>query len=319
MDEGARVPQGIGYREGVAIAVFAAVLWSLMGLCIRLIGEASPWQVLFWRSLGAAAVLLPVLAWRTGGRPLAAIRAGGWLSVLGGAGIVVAFAGAIIAIQSTTIANAVFIFSVTPFMTATLGWLILGEAVSRRTWIAMGVGAVGVAIMVGEGLSLGAGFGNLMAFLSSAGFAIYTIVLRQGRGGEMIPAVLTGCLLAAAVSLAAILLRGEAVAIHAEGIAIAFAAGAVILGIGLTLFTLASRVVPASQLGLMSLVEVMLAPVWVWLFLGETATATTLIGGAILLSAVIWNLSAPPAPVQPAPQPAPQPSPQPAAPPYRSP
>ena len=99
------------YLRGAALVVGGAVLWSMMGLAIRLIGDATTWQILFWRSLGMAPVLFAFIAWRSGGRPFARIRAAGLTGLAGGLALVFAFAGAIYAIQSTTVANAVFLFA----------------------------------------------------------------------------------------------------------------------------------------------------------------------------------------------------------------
>ncbi|MFM2354308.1 MAG: hypothetical protein RLZZ528_44 [Pseudomonadota bacterium] len=279
----------ISYRKGVALVIVAALMWSLMGLLIRLVGDVGTWQVLFYRSLGMIPVLFAVIAWRSGGAPLAAIRATGWAGLLGGAGLVLAFAGAIYAIQSTTVANAVFMFSVTPLMTAVLGAVFLGEPVSRRATIAIGVALVGIFVMVREGLSIGAGWGNLSALASSAGFAVFTVLLRRQHVADHTPAILIGAVLSVAVAATVISATGTGFAVPPRGIAIAMLMGAVILGVGITIFALGGRAVPAAEMSLLALVEVMLGPVWVWLFLGETASAGTFIGGAILLAAIAYQ------------------------------
>ena len=274
------------YRQGIALGITAATLWSLMALLIRLIGDATPWQVLFYRSVGMIPVVLALVLYRGG---FASIRAAGRPALIGGAGLVFAFSGAIIAIQSTTVANAVFLFSVAPLLTAILAWAVLREPVAPRTWAALALAAVGLFVMVREGLALGAGLGNLAAIVSATGFAVYTIASRWGRLADMTPCVLIGACLATAVAAAAIAAEGGGFALPLRGILIALGMGAGIVGLGLILYTLASRVVPASELGLVGLVETMLAPVWAWAVLGETATPATFIGGAILLAAIVIN------------------------------
>ncbi|MFN0116327.1 MAG: DMT family transporter [Paracoccaceae bacterium] len=275
------------YRQGMTLGVTAAVIWSLMPLLIRLIGEATPWQVLFYRSAGAVPLLLAViLAKGDGLRP---VIAAGRPGMVGGIALVVASAGAIIGIQATTVANAVFLFSVAPLLTAILAFAVLGEPVRPRTWAALALAAIGVFVMVREGLALGAGFGNLAAIASAAGFAVFTIALRWGHMPDMVPAVLIGSVLSMAVSAAAILAGGDGFALPLPSVLIALAMGAAVFAAGLILFTIASRAVPASELGLVGLVEVTLGPIWVWLLLGETASAATLAGGAILLAALAFN------------------------------
>ncbi|NCO16871.1 MAG: DMT family transporter, partial [Alphaproteobacteria bacterium] len=125
----------MSYGRGVALVVLAGVLWSAMGLALRHIEVAGTWAVLFWRSVGMVPVLFVVIALTSGGHPLARLRRVGVAGVIGGLGLVFAFAGAIYAIQATTVANAVFLFAASPFLTAILGWLILHESVRRATLV----------------------------------------------------------------------------------------------------------------------------------------------------------------------------------------
>lgn len=281
----------LSYRAGALLVALAAVLWSLMGLAIRMIETADAWQILFWRSVGLLPALFLLVAWRSGGRPFAAIRSVGLPGLIGGSGLVVAFAGAIYAIQATSVANAVFLFAASPFLTALLAWPILREPVRPATWGAMLLAAFGVGLMVRQGLALGEGMGagSLAALLSAAGFAAFTIALRWGRVGDMLPAVLIGAALAALVAFAVTLAGGKSILIPAREMGVALAMGAVLLGAGMTLYTIGSRAVPAAELTLITMIEVLLAPVWVFLLLGEQATPSTLLGGAVILAAVAAN------------------------------
>ena len=281
--------QEISYRTGVALVLGAAVLLSLNALAIRLMGDAGTWQVLFYRSLSMVPVLFLTVAIRSGGYPFDRIRAAGWAGLVGGTGLVFAFAGAIFAIQATTVANAVFLFAAAPLFTAVIAWLILREPVRRATWAAIALAGIGIFVMVREGLSIGAGWGNLAAIASAAGFSAFTIALRWGRVANMLPSVLIGGVLSILVAGAVIAVRGESFALPPRAIAIALLMGAVLLAFGLAIYTVGSRVVEAAELGLLSMAEVMLAPVWVWLFLGESTSIGTLLGGAILLAAIAFN------------------------------
>lgn len=279
----------ISYRAGALLVALAAVLWSLMGLAIRMIESADAWQILFWRSLGLLPALFLLVAWRTGGRPVAAIRAVGLPGLVGGMGLVAAFAGAIYAIQTTSVANAVFLFAASPFLTALLAWPILKEPVRPATWGAILLAGVGMALMVREGLALGAGAGNLAALISAAGFAAFTLALRRGRVADMLPAAMIGAALAALIAAGVTLAEGRTMIIPAQEIGVALAMGAGLLGVGMTLYTIGSRAVPAAELTLITMIEVLLAPVWVFLLLGEQASVNTLLGGAVILSAVAAN------------------------------
>ncbi|NBE07853.1 DMT family transporter [Paragemmobacter ruber] len=277
------------YGLGMVLVVTAGIVWSTQGLIFRQIDTAGTWAVLFWRSLGMVPVLLAFLIWRAGGSPLPAIRAVGFAGILGGMGLVGAFAGAIYSIQSTTIANAVFLFAASPFLTALIGWAALGERVRRETWAAMGVAMIGIFVMVRDDLSAGAMAGNIAALCSALGFAVFTVTLRWGRVADSLPSVLLGgvfSLLAGAVIAGQM---GQTLAVPAPDALWAMAMGAITLSGGMVLYELGSRVVPAAESALLSNIEVMLAPLWVWLFLNETASPATFLGGAILLAAVTMN------------------------------
>jgi drug/metabolite transporter (DMT)-like permease len=208
---------------------------------------------------------------------------------VGGAALVLAFAGAIYAIQATTVANAVFLFAAAPLITALLAWPVLREPVRPGTWAAIALATVGIALMVREGLALGALSGNLAALASAAGFAVFMLALRRGRAADMFPATFLGGIFSALAAALILSVSGEGIAVAPRDAGLALTMGIVLLGGGLVAFTIGSRALPAADLALLSMVEVMLAPVWVWLFLDETAGRGTLVGGAILLAALALN------------------------------
>ena len=278
----------MSYRTGVLLVLIAAVLWSTMGTVIRLIVEAGTWAVLFWRSAGMILVLALWVAFRRGA-VLGPIRRTGRAGLAAGLGLVMAFAGAIHAIQTTTIANAVLLFAASPFLAAILGRLLLGEPVRRATWAAMSLAIAGMVVMVGGGFARGALVGNLAALTSALGFAVFTIALRWGRLEDMMPAVLLGGGLAMLAALVALAVTGGALLVPGHDIALSLGMGAGILALGMALYTLGSRVVPAAELALLTMAEVMLAPVWAYLFLGETASKATLTGGGLILLAIAVN------------------------------
>jgi drug/metabolite transporter (DMT)-like permease len=277
------------YGLGMVLVVLAGIIWSTQGLIFRQIDVAGTWAVLFWRSVGMLPVLLAFLIWRAGGSPLPAIRAVGFAGVLGGVGLVGAFGGAIYSIQATTIANAVFLFAASPFLTALIGWAVLGERVRSQTWAAMGVALAGIFVMVRDDLSGGAMAGNVAALLSALGFAVFTVSLRWRGLSDTLPSVLLGGLFSILVGAIVAGQLGQTLAVPLPDALWSMAMGAGTLSGGMVLYTLGSRVVPAAELALLSNIEVMLAPLWVWLFLNETASTATFLGGAILLVAVTMN------------------------------
>jgi drug/metabolite transporter, DME family len=277
------------YGQGVALVLAAGSLWSLMGLGLRQIEAASVWAILFWRSVGMVPVLWAFIYVSSGRRPLSAIRSVGVAGAVGGFGLVFAFAGAIYAIQTTTIANAVFLFTASPFVAAILGWILLGERVRQWTWIAIGLAVFGMYLMVREGLAMGALAGNIAALLSAVGFGAFSVALRWGKLADMLPAAMLGGIFSVAVAGVILVARGEGIVVSAWDITVSIGIGAVILALGMVMYTLGSKVIPAAELTLLSLIEVLLAPMWVFLFLGETASAATFVGGGVLLAAVALN------------------------------
>lgn len=277
------------YRTGVILVTTAGLMWSLQGLVFRQIDAAEPWAVLFWRSLGMIPVLLGFLAWRARGSPLPALGQVGRAGLIAGFGLVGAFGGAVYSIQTTTIANAVFLFAAAPLITAVLAWIALAERPRPETWASIALALVGIFIMVRQGLSGGALPGNIAALVSATGFAVFTVTIRWHGARDTLPFVLMGSLMALVAGAIASGLAGDPLAVPAADILWSVLMGGGLLTGGLVLYTLGSRIVPAADLALLSSIEVVLAPLWVWLFLNETADRNTLVGGAFILVAVLWN------------------------------
>ncbi|MFT5504349.1 MAG: DME family drug/metabolite transporter [Gammaproteobacteria bacterium] len=279
----------ISYLTGVVLVLMAGVFWSTMGLGIRSIEVANVWQILFYRSCALSVFLFLVITFRSGYRPLITIKKSGVAGMIGGAGLVVAFAGGIYSIQTTTVANAMFLFAAAPFIAAVVGWIILKESVRKATWIAMVFALGGILVMVLNGISGGKLIGNLAAIGSASGFAIFTIALRWGKLEDMMPAVFLGGVFAIITTTIVCLAQGYSFEVPMADITIALAMGVFQVGLGLTIYTLGSQVVPAAELTLLSLTEVLLGPFWVWWIIGETVDFYTLLGGFVLMLAIAGN------------------------------
>ena len=279
----------INYRSGVLLVLAAGICWSSMGLGIRHIEVANVWQILFFRSIALTPLLLLVLTLRARGNPLPIIQKAGLAGGVGGISLVFAFSGGILAVQPTTVANAMFLFAAAPFFAAVLGWLVLKEHVGNATWISMMAALVGIVIMVWEGISIGRIIGNVAALISALGFAIFTISLRWKKLEDMLPTVFLAGLFAIIIAGALCQIKGYGLDVPKRDIWIALALGVFQVGAGLILYTLGSKVVPSAELALLSMTEVVFGPFWVWLFLGETAGVYTLLGGMILLIAIASN------------------------------
>lgn len=276
-------------KRGVLCVLAAGVLWSTVGLGIRLIEDAVVWQILLYRSISLSIFLYLVIRLRSGESPFTQIRRTGYPTIIAGLSLVAAYAGGIYAIQNTSVANAMLLFATAPFLAAALGWLVLAEPVRRATWISIIFALAGIAIMVSDNSDRMVLKGSLAALGSALGFAIFTVSLRWGRTGEMLPSVFLSGLFAMIITFVICQFFGHPTLISFNDGSIAMGMGVFQVGAGLILYTLGSRSLPATELTLLSLAEVLLAPLWVWLFLGETTSINTLIGGVVLLGAIAGN------------------------------
>ena len=290
MSETNDLGNSIEQRRGLIFVFMAGVLWSTVGLGIRMIDEATVWQILLYRSISLSLFLAMVIYLRSRGNLFKVVKAVGLPGCIAGLALVGAYSGGIYGIQSTSVANAMLLFASAPFMAAILGWIFLREKVRKATWVAILFAIVGIGIMVQDKTQGGAAlFGNLAALGSAFGFAVFTVALRRGRSGDMLPAVFLSGIFAIFITSSICLLSGLSFQISVNDTSIAMGMGVFQVGAGLVLYTLGSKTLPAAELTLLSLAEVLLGPLWVYLFLNEVATLNTLLGGLVLLLAIAGN------------------------------
>ena len=275
-------------RLGILLVAGSAITWSFGGAIARFITVDDNWTVVFWRSLFAALFLVAFMLLRDG--PVGTLRLFRGMG-LAGIGVACCFAVAstsfIVALAHTTVANILLMQAGVPLIAALLAWALFGERVSVATWVAIGAVIAGVAVMVsssftGEVSPLGDG----LALLISVMFSIATVITRRAAKVRMTPAVFLGTLLAALVS--ATLASGYAVS--PVNLAWLFAFGALNLGMGLAMFALGARLIPAALAALVGTLEPVFGPIWVWLIHGEVPGTRTLIGGSVVFAALFVHL-----------------------------
>lgn len=273
------------YARAVAVIVLSGVFLSTAGVGIRLLQEAGGLQIIFYRGIGTAAFFAAYLALRDRRHFATRLVGIGWNGLLAAVFYAGASVSIVFAILNTTVANAMFIISLTPFIAALVGWVVLGERVSLRTWMAIALASVGVFIMVEGGLS-GEGYvGIMFALCMALCYASFAVTLRRGRGGDMMPAA---CWAGAIIAVSSFVLADD-LAIPPGDVLICLALGAFQVGLGTLLLVLGSRHVPAAQITFLAMLEVVLSPVWVWLAVGERPAAATLIGGGVIMAAIAWQ------------------------------
>jgi len=277
------------HRRGLKLMVLAVLLWSTGGILVRLVGVSSGWEIVFWRSLFMAVFVAGTLAFLHRGdlpRQMLAVGAIGLASSVMLAGMFFFF---ILSITRTTVANTLVIMSLSPFLAAIAGRWFLHERPPRRTWIAMAAAFGGICLMFAESLEGGRLIGNLLALGVTICFAINVTLLRRAdRNVSMLPTVL----LAGIWSAAAAILFAWPLQASAPDVGVLMVMGFFQLGAGCLLMTRAAKDLSASELGLLSLLEPILGPVWVWLGVGERPSDLALIGGAIVIGALVVNEAA---------------------------
>ena len=272
--------------KGVTLVLSAGIFWSFAGLAVRLIEFAHEWQILFYRSTTLVAFLCCYFLIFRRNRTIAVFRECGWAGFFAGLSLGLAFCAWIHALTNTTVANALFLLSTAPFFAALLGWWILGERVAMSLWwfIALAIGGVGV--MVAEGYQLGTLLGTVMGILAAVGFGVFAVLIRMGRKTDLVPAVFWAGVCAAIIAAIVIVATADTFTVTARDFALCALMGVFQVGIGLIVFTRGSRYLPAAEITLLSLTEIVLGPIWVWLAIGEIPGILTIIGGGIVLTAI---------------------------------
>ena len=268
-------------RRGQAYVALAAIAWSSAGVLQRGVDADAAAQVGV-RAAFAFVALLAYVAVVERGHVVAAWRALGWAGVGFAAALAVASASFIVALNHTTVAHVLFIQAMAPVLAALLAWALLGEAVGTRTAVAMAVAIGGVALMVG-----GPGGGDLvgdgLSLLMALGFATAIVIGRHRRDVSMAPATCLTQLMLMGAFLPFASLGG----LTGDDVAALAALGLGQIGLGLVFLTIGARLIPAAQVALISLLEVVLGPLWVWVAIDEQPTTATLVGGAIVVLAVV--------------------------------
>lgn len=280
-------------RRGQLYVALAALAWSTAGVLQRQLTLDTSTQV-FGRAVFAAAGLLAYVAIVDRGRVLPAFRSVGAAGVAVAVCVAIASGSFIAALNHTSVARVLFILAVSPVLAALLARVTLGEPITRRTVLAMALALAGVAVMLGapgEGSLAGDG----LSVLAALAFAVMVVITRWRHEVSMAPAT---CL-SQVILIVAFLPFARAGEIEGGDVAWLAALGIGQIGLGFALLTVGARLIPAAQVGLITLLEVVLGPAWVWLALDERPSTLTLVGGAIVIAAIVIQTR--PAPALPAP------------------
>jgi drug/metabolite transporter (DMT)-like permease len=290
----------ISHSRAVLLMVLVTLMWSIAGVVTRHLEAARSFEVTFWRSaFNAVALTVALLAMR-GPRLWADIRAGGRALWVSGLCWTVMYTNFMVAITMTTVATVLITMSIAPLLTALFARFFLGHALPRRTWLAIAVAGVGIAWMFGrQALDAAAGGASMTGALVALGVPIagatnWTLLqhLHQRHARDpavaepdMLPAVLLGALLSALVTLPLSLPFSAT----AHDLSLLGLLGVVQLAIPCLLVVGLTRVLPAPEISLIGLLEVLFGVLLAWVGAGEAPGPTTLSGGALVLGALLFN------------------------------
>lgn len=272
---------------GLACAVAAPLCWSVGGAVMRSI-PASAWDMVFWRSIGHMLAFPILLAAVFGWRSLRDMRRAGWRSIVVTACMTGTFTFHVLAITTTTVANVLIVQSISPFLVVVVAALLLDERPGRTGWTVVALAFAGLLPVIGGSIVDGGGGrleGDLWALAVALGSATMVITVRGGAGFNLFPATWFAAAIAAVIAAAI----DPVLATPPRDAAILAVLGIVQSTLGLGFFFTALRLLPASEVSLITLLEPVLGPLWVWLFIGEQPPATTLAGGAVVLTALGIN------------------------------
>ncbi len=274
------------HLRGLMLSAAGMVILSPDALLLRLVGNADIWTVIFYRVLfmaGALAIGLFVHYRRKFG---AAFRRIGWLGLASAALLAASNFGFVGAITHTTVTNTLVILATTPLFSAVFGWLMMGEKVRPRTWLSILAAIAGIAVIFHDSLGMGNWLGDLMALGVAFVWGLNLVVVRMAGRRDMTPSLCVSGFLAAAIAFP---LSAAPGAIDGHDLAVLSLLGCLVLPLAFGLFIRGTHYVPAAEVALLAPIETVLGPIWVWIGVGEAPSAASLVGGAIVLGAIIFN------------------------------
>lgn len=281
------------HARAIVLMIVAASLWSTAGVVTR---HLSPelqahgrFEITFWRSLFAALTVAGyfVLVRREGLRP---VWATGWAGAASGVMWAVMFTFFIAALTLTTVANTLLVMAIGPLLTAILARAVLRTPVPVRTWVAIGAAMLGMGWMFARGGGTASGgdhvAGMLVALAVPLAAASNLVLLQKVRARvDLVPAVFLG----GAISAAAMLPLALPLQAQPKDVALLALLGFSQLGVPCMLMVVAARHLSAPEISLLALLEVVLGPLWAWLGAGEVPAAGTVLGGVLVLGALVAN------------------------------
>ena len=270
---------------GYILLLFGAFCLSWGGFIVRSFEEASVWQILLIRSVFFVIALTFFLISTYKKDTLKIFKDAGYPALVAGLVLSLSFVAYVYAMTITTVANVVFIISTQTMFLAITGYIFLKEKISLISFISIVLAMSGITIMIGDSILSGSLLGNIIALAIPINFSILVIIIRKNKNLDMVPAIFYSGIF----SLMYGLILSESYTFSYHDIKMGFFLGVPQLAFGFICITIGSRSTASTTVGLLMLTETLFAPVWVWLFLNEIPPISVLIGGAIIIGAIILN------------------------------
>ena len=268
---------------GPLLVFLGACCLSFGGLIVKSFEGATLWQILFWRSVFFLIVISLYLILTYKKQVFRSFYNSGIPGLFGGFILSFGFCGYVFAMYNTTVANANFIIQTQTIFLAIFGYFFLKEKISAITLTSIILAISGIFLMVGNSLSPGQMTGNIVAFILPISFAVLIIVIRKYPSVDMVPAQFIAGVFALIIGF---IMSGK-ILISAHDIFLGFLAGFIQLGFGFILITIGAQRTPSAMVGVIMLIEAVLGPLWAWLFINEQPPFIVIIGGSIVIFAVL--------------------------------
>ena len=276
----------------IPVVLFAGILWSFGPLVVRYMDQPNlvPWQYLFGRGITIFILLNIFLFFEVGITFYKNYYKIGISGIIGGAGLGIAMITFIWSITHTTAAITLLCLSSMPFMTALLGFLFLKETISTNVWVAIIIATIGIFVMAIGDFEKGSLFGLVFGLISALGFSVFSVSLRWRKETPKFTTVAFAGIFCAIIS-SFVILQSQASFLSSSLNQSLFSVHGTLVCLGLILYSIGSKAIPAAELTLLSLTEVIGGIFWVWLpILGinEVPSNTTVIGGFLIFLAIIY-------------------------------
>ena len=273
----------ISKLPGPFLIFLGAFSLSFGGLIVKSFEGATLWQILFWRSLFFSITVLTFLLISYKKKTFKAFKDSGFPGFFGGIILSIGFCGYVFAMYNTTVANTNFIISLQILFLAIFGYFFLKEKISAITLTSIILAMTGVLLMVGNSLTPGELSGNLAAFTMPITFAVLIMIVRKFPTVDMVPAQFVAGICSCLIGY----LLSSKIMISPHDIFLGFVAGCFQVGLGFIFITTGARTTPSAMVGIIMLSESVLGPIWAFLFVNEKPSLFGLIGGVIILLAVL--------------------------------